>query len=1049
MRKGFLSSTIFMAALIVISPSSLGAPKTVGELLKNIEKKAQKVNFKKKKSSLPNFSKIGQSTHNLQEIKPPSSSKLYYEAGTNEGELEQITDQGIRQLYKLTRQFKRSSKRGELWLRLAELYVEKARLIEYRLQQKYDEQLKAYHSKQVKRTPKLDLSASQDYNKKAIQLYEWFLRDFPKDEKVPQALFFLGYNYFELGQTQKGEKYYQRLTKEYPKSPYVDESNFALGEYFFENQKWGPALGHYLKVAKNRRARLFSFALYKAAWCQYKVGQLKPALNSLELVVKAGRQAKGKDDQSSGGVSRIRLATEALKDLVVFYAEVGSPQDARGYFDSVAGSRAVYSMLEKLAYYYTDTGNKNGARYVFKELIDWKPNAPKAYDYQYQIVTMYASAGNDKVFRQELYQWIEGYGPESVWARANSEGKELVAKAQQLIETTLRNYILQQHQTAQNSKASYSQKQAQSGYELYFSTFKQSPRLDEMHFFYGELLFDMQDWERAAYHYLWISENNPKSQYYEKATLNALLSLEKRLPTAEEIKKIVGDSTEPVPLDKTIQVFEKVALRYFKDFPNGESKVAIQYKLGSLYYYFNQFDKALAVFDIIIEKHPQTKYAEYSANLVLDIYNLKKDYNGLKQAGQKILSIPQLANSPIGPQIKGIIERASFTQAQDLEKGKDYLKSAESYRKFAMDNPNSELAVSAYYNAGVNYEKGGDLFKAIGMYSTVSDLKTKEHVGLKKKADRFLAGLYEKTGQYAKAADAFETYANRNQKDVEAVNFYFNAAVIREGMKFYTAAIRNYDKYFQLSKKLDRKEALFLIGRIWEKRNNSRKAIQYYEKYMDSNPVNAAGVVEASFRLGSLYEAGRRSKQAKEWYTKTVAIQRRVSTKSKSIGVSFAAEARFKLVYETYEELRKVSIPRSPAAQKRAVDQKLALIEKLKNQLKSVIQYDDGFQVVASLALIGQAYQHMSAAIYNAPLPKGLDAEGTKQYKAGIAQVALPFQQQAVENYLAALQKSERLEAYNAWTKVARVELANLDPEKYKNLNEEVFLTRVPDWMGL
>ncbi len=136
----------------------------------------------------------------------------------------------------------------------------------------------------------------------------------------------------------------------------MEESNFALGEYYFEREQWDDALKYYSAVAKNRRARLYSFALYKTAWCQYKTGQVKPALTSLERVIRAGRVAKGSNDTSAGGASRIRLATEAQKDLVVFYAETGTAQNARAYFEEIAGEKATFGLLEKLAYYYADTG---------------------------------------------------------------------------------------------------------------------------------------------------------------------------------------------------------------------------------------------------------------------------------------------------------------------------------------------------------------------------------------------------------------------------------------------------------------------------------------------------------------------------------------------------------------------------------------------------------------------------------------------------------------------------------------------------------------------
>src|ERR1700712_3677367 len=84
--------------------------RTVGDLLKRIEDNTKKVQFSKTKASLPQVQKLTKAapvTHeNLAQIKPPSRSSLYYQEGTNEAELEKITDQGINQLYKLTQQFK-------------------------------------------------------------------------------------------------------------------------------------------------------------------------------------------------------------------------------------------------------------------------------------------------------------------------------------------------------------------------------------------------------------------------------------------------------------------------------------------------------------------------------------------------------------------------------------------------------------------------------------------------------------------------------------------------------------------------------------------------------------------------------------------------------------------------------------------------------------------------------------------------------------------------------------------------------------------------------
>ena len=252
--------------------------KTVGELLKQADRGAGVIGASEKKSiqiqaKQDLFDQQARAQQvNLSQVKPPRTSSFFEDANDDKAKLEKITDQQISELFKLTQKFKNSAQRGELWLRLAELYVEKAGVIDFRKQGEYDQGLKDFQAGKRKNKPSLDLADAREYNKKAIQLYEWFVRDFPKDEKMDQALFFLGYNYYEVAQLKKGTDFYTRLTKEYPRSPYVTEANFALAEYYFENEKWAQAKSYYDQVLKYRRHRLYNFSMYKAAWCDFRQG---------------------------------------------------------------------------------------------------------------------------------------------------------------------------------------------------------------------------------------------------------------------------------------------------------------------------------------------------------------------------------------------------------------------------------------------------------------------------------------------------------------------------------------------------------------------------------------------------------------------------------------------------------------------------------------------------------------------------------------------------------------------------------------------------------
>ena len=151
----------------------------------------------------------------------------------------------------------------------------------------------------------------------------------------------------------------------------------------------------------------------------------------------------------------------------------------------------------------------------------------------------------------------------------------------------------------------------------------------------------------------------------------------------------------------------------------------------------------------------------------------------------------------------------------------------------------------------------------------------------------------------------------------------------------------------------------------------------------------------------------------------------------------------------TYDELRAIKIPNNPASQGKAVQEKLGKLNRLKEQLKEVIRYDDGYMVVNSLALIGQANQHMAASIYAVPLPKGLDEDGMKQYKAGVDKVAQPFTDEAIKSYEAAIKRGFELEGYNQGLKTAQHELNRLSKDKSPDYGEKAILTKMPDLMGV
>jgi TolA-binding protein len=1008
-----------------------------------------------------------QKTRNLGEIKPPRSS-TFYEARSREDAYEQLVDEEIKTLYNLSQQNKKSPNRGEVWLRLGERYVEKARLVEFRAQADFDKKLKDYVEKRTPEKPQIQNKLSHEYNQKAVQLFEWFVNDFPNDSKVDQALFFLGYNQFELGRTQLGEVHYATLLKRFPNSAFVIETHFAMGEYYFENEQWKKAYEHYDQVIQAKKARLNVFALYKSSWCLYRINRVRDALKNLERVIRLSRASAAPEAASSEkhAVNKVRLESEAIKDYVPFYAELDSYDKAGEDFARVANdSKTAIQMLERLAYVVSDNGNRIAANTLFRKLIAIGPYSERAAEYQYQIV-LSTSTSDQKEFHKELEIWLETFGPKSQWVRENSGNKKLIEDLAKLQETTLRNHVLQLHQTAQNSRASYSQQMASAAYAQYMKYFPDSPQIAEMRFFQAELLFDMQRFEDAGRLYSWVAENFPKGPYGERAVLNTLLSLEKDLPPVKTIEEKRGKSIEKMEFDPAVERFEKGAKRYLQTFPNSEKAADIRRRLGVLYYSYNHFDEAIDIFEKLIKENPKSENAEIAGNLILDTFKLKGDVAGLVERARKLLTVPEIAQSKFGTQIRELLDRAVYVKAEKAASSAP-LESAKDFEAFAQGHANSDLVIPARFKAAEGYEKAGDLISAIRMYSIVvaAPLKASDTSAgqasekmrnVQSDSRNALAQIYQKIGQLELAAKQYQAYAESNAKDSKAIDAFFNAGLLWDSLGAVNEAMRNYQMYFNATKRSDRNEVLYSQADLQRRRGSASAAIGLYDQYLQTGSGTPGHQIEACYWIATLSLKQGKVSIAKDWYTKVINKHHYLEKSSREDAqkaAGFAAEGRFFLSQETMAEINKIRFTSSEKDQAKSANQLKKLRDQYISQMKEVIRYDNGTYIIAALTSSGQMFEAVAHTFGKVPVPVGFSAEDSKKFHELIQQQVNGFEAEARNSYKAAADKSKELETFNRWTSIARQRLSLLSLVSSSGTKTEMIDfpgdSRAADWMGL
>ena len=130
----------------------------------------------------------------------------------------------------------------------------------------------------------------------------------------------------------------------------------------------------------------------------------------------------------------------------------------------------------------------------------------------------------------------------------------------------------------------------------------------------------------------------------------------------------------------------------------------------------------------------------------------------------------------------------------------------------------------------------------------------------------------------------------------------------------------------------------------------------------------------------------------------------------------------------------------------KAVEKKIELLNRLTKEINNVVQMNSSEQIVSSLELLGEANLHMYQAIAKAPLPKGLNEQEIKMYRDGIAKIADPFQQKAVESYKLAVSRAQELEVYTDSYNRAYKFMNSVNSKEYYSSDETTFDSRLVKW---
>ncbi|HEX4459505.1 MAG TPA: tetratricopeptide repeat protein, partial [Polyangia bacterium] len=622
-----------------------------------------------------------------------------------EGQVVVKRRQGIQLLEQYLREHGPTPQTAEVLFQLAELKWEEAKyqfLGEMAAFNAAVEQCNAQKGKAPCHSPpqpQLDLVSSQ-------VIYKRLLSEYPNFRKTDAVLYLYGFSLRSEGKLDQALVQYKRILNEHPDSRFRPDAWMAVAEArFYDDNDYKGALAGYDEVLKFPDSPLYDLALFKTAWCYWKLGENDKAARRFKEVLDLGSGAtttsvaRAHQLTESGRKRLEELKGEALEYLVQVFTEDErkGPKDAFDFLASINGAAYSRKVIAKLADTFYAQARYDRAIESERFLIKLDPNDEQSPDRQKRIVEAMREMDQNKEAVKELRHLAENYGPDSEWAKAQ-QNPQAIEHAHQVAATMLREVAKGLHAEAQRNEQQQHghidnerYTRAAEAYAYYLSHFEHDSDATEVHYLLGDIyFFKLKRYEEAGDSYLAVGKAKPVGKLHHEALLQSINAYDK-----VRRDHVTGAKREILPSDK--HRGEAIDL-YATLFPQDPEIPGMLLKNGQLFYEDGDYDEAVKRFGLIVEKYPKNPAAVAAGDRILESLNKAKDYENVEAWARRLLKVPAFQAKDDQERLSKLVIDAGM-KAGEQKAETDPLAAAAIYTRVANEFPASTRATAALTNA--------------------------------------------------------------------------------------------------------------------------------------------------------------------------------------------------------------------------------------------------------------------------------------------------------------------------------------------------------------
>lgn len=611
--------------------------------------------------------------------------------------------------------------------------------------------------------------AYEGYRRRAITIVRDLL-NFPKFDKRPQAMFFLGFALMEMGDEKEGLSFLTRYTKEFPNHENTPNAFRILADVEFEASRLPKAESLYKEILKFPNSPIVGYALYKIGWCNYGMKNTAKAMLGLEQAILWTRTLENTDHLLS-------LKREAGRDLISMYAEVGNHKRAYEYFERFLGGGDATKWLADLAGEYERNGLFEKSNDLYNQLLSFNPTGETRLAYQTSIISGAYQLRDWNTVLERTRELVAGY---EVTLQPEQPADTPAFKAEKI----LNEIVMAQHFEFDEYAGKDDAIRLVAIDELYLKAFSQwktsqMPLYQYAHFLMKHkrvpdaMVAFIKHWEQFR--------TTLKEPLREESLRNVVHALE----TVDQEK--TGDAAETVA---RVDNLDKYTDEYGKEYPTNKHARAISFLRTAALLKHERNEAGLEESQKVFDQSFTDDFGARAFKNLRVVYYKLKDWKRTFEWASAMLQKPGIEKTPYVADLKTVREEALFLWADGTQ---DPMQAAELYLKIAEDSQMQRLRPKALYNAFVRYKELDKRTLALAV-ATRMDQSTPGAPELQNIAG-VRAAYYQEAGDYEKALPLFAQFLKNPPKDTppEAITqVQMSTALIAENLGQTPAAVALY-----------------------------------------------------------------------------------------------------------------------------------------------------------------------------------------------------------------------------------------------------------------